>query len=154
MFKYKLSIPVEITYGNELSKMHEETDELIQYTTIEHNVNYPDLFAHYILKTRTDLKKVVKSITFDKATVSHENEYAIVFKIITIAKLDKQLADQLIDDMAGQMSDGLLEDGLLLMENIKNPSANEDDHYYEQYADICLWPTWIETDRYILEEEN
>lgn len=58
MFKYQLSIPVEITYGNELSeknlcslintKMHEETDDLIRHTTVGHNVNYPDLLAQYI----------------------------------------------------------------------------------------------------------
>lgn len=165
MFKYKLSIPAEITYGDELSeknlcslintKMHEETDELIRYTTVGRNVNYPDLLAHYIRNTA--LKNAIKSITFDKATVSHENkytEYAIVFKIVTVVKLDQSLVDQLIDYMAGQMSDGLLEDGLLLLENVKNPSANEEDHYYEQFADISLWPEWIGTDRYILKEEN
>lgn len=162
MFKYKLSIPVEITYGDELSeknlcslintKMHKETDDLIRYTTVGHNVNYPDLLAQYIRDA--DLKSAVKSITFDKATVNHQNEYAIVFTIVTVVKLDQPLVDQLIDYMAGQMSDGLLEDGLLLLENVKNPSANEEDHYYEQFADISLWPEWIGTDRYILKEEK
>lgn len=164
MFKYELSIPVKITYGDELSernlcslintKMHEETDELIRYTTVGHNVNYPDLLAHYI--RNTTLKNVVKSITFDKAIVNDQNEYAIVFKIITNTVLDQPLTNQLIDYMAGQMSDGLLEDGLVLLENVKNPNVNEEDHgyYYEQFFDLCLWPEWIGTDRYILEEEN
>lgn len=160
MFKYQLFIPVKITYGDELSeknlcslintKMHEETDDLIRYTTVGHNVNYPDLLAQYIRDVA--LKSAVKSITFDKTTVNHQNEYAIVFTIVTVVKLDQPLADQLIDYMAGQMSDGLLEDGLLLLENVKNLSANEEDHYYEQFADISLWPEWIGTDRYILKE--
>lgn len=162
MFKYQLTIPVDITYGDELSeknlcslinsKMHEETDDLIRYTTVGHNVNYPDLLAHYV--RNATLKNAVKSITFDKAIVNDQNEYEIVFKIVTNTKLDQQLTNRLIDYIAGQMSDGLLEDGLLLMENVKNPSANEEDHYYEQYVNIILWPEWIGTDRYILKEEQ
>ena len=160
MFKYQLSIPVDITYGDELSeknlcslintKMHEETDDLIRYTTVGHNVNYPDLLAHYIRKAT--LKNAVKSITFDKAIVNDQKEYAIVFKIVANTKLDQQLTNQLIDYMAGQMSDGLLE--VLLIENVKNPNANKEDHYYEQYVNIIMWPEWIGTDRYILKEKQ
>lgn len=126
-------------------KMNALTQSLMHY-----NANYPDLLATYIYDE--ELKKVVKSITYDKAVVNINDNYNLVFNIVTMADLNNSLKQKLIDYMAGQMSDGLLENGLTLAQNIKNPDYDDEDEYAsdDEYCNIMLFPEWNNTNSYKL----
>ena len=82
---------------------------------------YPDLLAKFILNTQ--LKSAVTAITYDHAEFHHD-EYVIVFKILAKSQINQKLAETLIDFMSGQMSNGLLENGLTLIEHTNKPNNN------------------------------
>lgn len=133
------------------NKMNELTKDLMHYTTVGHNVNYPDLLATYIHDTK--LKKVVKSIIYNKTIINVEDNYDLVFNVVSLIELNNELTHKLIEYMAGQMSDGLLEDGLILAKHIENPDYDEEEEYAtsgDSYCDVTLWPEWIHPNSYSL----
>lgn len=177
IFKYILHIPTEIMLdtdelpydnissfnqvfgsvdGVDLSrslvntKMNALTQNIMHYTTVGHNVNYPDLLAAYI--DDEELKKAVKSITYNKAVINMDDNYNLVFNITAVLELNNSLKHKLIDYMAGQMSDGLLENGLTLAQHVENPDYDEEDEYAsdDEYCDVILWPKWTNTNVYQL----
>ena len=74
----------------------------------------------------------------------------ILFKILAKSQINQKLAETLIDFMSGQMSDGLLENGLTLIEHTNKPNNNKKDHY----DDVVMWPELISSDHYILTESS
>ena len=153
MYQYLLTIPVQLHNDQNLapnracslidSKMQDYTKEVLQFQADMNQ--YPDLLAKFILNTQ--LKSAVAAITYDHAEFHHD-EYAIVFKILAKSQINPKLAKTLINFMDGQMSDGLLENGLTLIEHINKPNNNEKDHYY----DVVMWPELISSDHYDLTE--
>ena len=181
IFKYALQIPTEIMLdtddlpydnitackqafssveGIDLScnlvneKMNALAQNIMHYNTIEHNVNYPDLLATYI--DDEELQKAVKSITYNKAVVNVNDNYSLVFNITTILDLNSSLKHKLIEYMTGQMSDGLLENGLTLVQQVENPDYDEEDEYAsnDEYCDVILYPKWNNTNGYELYKLN
>lgn len=156
MYQYLLTIPVQLHNNQNLapnkacslidSKMQDYTKEVLQFQADMNQ--YPDLLAKFILNTQ--LKSTVAAITYDHAKFHHD-EYAIVFKILAKSQINQKLAETLIDFMSGQMSDGLLENGLTLIEHTNKPN-NEKDHYYEPSDDVIMWPELISSDHYVLTE--
>lgn len=151
MYKYLLTIPVQLHNDQNLtpkracslinSKMQDYTKEVLQFQA--DNNKYPDLLAKFILNNQ--LKSAIAAITYDHAEFHHD-EYTIIFKILAKSQINQKLAEPLIDFMAGQMSDGLLENGLTLIEHTNNPNHNEKDHY----DDVVMWPELISSDHYVL----
>lgn len=121
--------------------MQDYTKEVLQFQA--DNNKYPDLLAKFILNNQ--LKSAIAAITYDHAEFHHD-EYTIIFKILAKSQINQKLAEPLIDFMAGQMSDGLLENGLTLIEHTNNPNHNEKDHY----DDVVMWPELISSDHYVL----
>lgn len=181
IFKYALQIPTEIMLdtdylpydnitackqafssveGIDLScnlvneKMNALAQKIMHYNTIEHNVNYPDLLATYIDDEK--LQKAIKSITYNKAIVNVNDNYSLVFNITTILDLNSSLKHKLIEYMTGQMSDGLLENGLTLAQNVENPEYDDEDEYAsdDEYCSIMLFPEWNNTNGYELYKLN
>ena len=181
IFKYALQIPTEIMldtddlpYDNitackqafsniediNLScnlineKMNALTQNIMHYNTIEHHANYPDLLATYIDNKK--LKKAVKSITYEKAVVNIGDNYNLVFNITSVLELNNSLKQKLINYMVGQMSDGLLENGLTLAQNVENPEYDDEDEYAsdDEYCDVILCPEWNNTNGYELYKLN
>lgn len=181
IFKYALQIPTEIMLdtddlpydsitackqafssveGIDLScnlvneKMNALAQNIMRYNTIEHNVKYSDLLATYIDDEK--LKKVVKSITYNKAVVNVNDNYSLVFSITTILDLNSSLKRKLVEYMTGQMSDGLLENGLTLVQQVENPDFDEEDEYAsdDEYCDVILYPKWNNTNGYELYKLN
>lgn len=134
MYQYLLTIPVQLHNGENLTpnrscslidnKMQDYTKEVLQFQA--DNNKYPDLLAKFILNNQ--LKSAVAAITYDHAEFHHD-EYVIIFKILAKNPINQKLAETLIDFMNGQMNDGLLENGLTLIEHTKNLNHNEKDHY-------------------------
>lgn len=56
--------------------------------------------------------------------------------------------------MAGQMSDGLLENGLTLVETTDLANCNEEADEGESNLDVIMWPEWINNDLYELTVVN
>ena len=153
MDKYLLTIPVQLHNDQDLTpnkacslinrKMQDYTKDVLQFQA---DINqYPDLLAKFILNTQ--LKSAVAAITYDHAEFYHD-EYAIIFKILAKRQINQKLAEPLIDFMSGQMSDGLLENGLTLIEHTNNLNNNEKDHY----DDVVMCPELISSDHYDLTE--
>lgn len=131
-------------------KMNALTQNIMHYNTIEHHANYPDLLATYIDNKK--LKKAVKSITYEKAVININDNYNLVFNITSVLELNNSLKQKLINYMAGQMSDGLLENGLTLAQNVENPEYDDEDEYAsdDEYCSIMLFPEWNNTNSYKL----
>lgn len=125
--------------------MQDYTKEVLQFQA--DNNKYPDLLAKFILNNQ--LKSAVAAITYDHAEFNHD-EYTIIFKILAKSQINQKLAETLIDFMSGQMSDGLLENGLTLIEHTNKPNHNEKDHYYEPSDDVVMWPEWLNSNNYVL----
>lgn len=157
MYKYLLTIPVQLNNDQNLTpnkacslinrKMQDYTKDVLQFQA--DNNKYPDLLAKFILNNQ--LKSAVAAITYDNAEFHHD-EYVIIFKILAKIQINPKLAETLIDFMSGQMSDGLLENGLTLIEHTNKPDNKEKDHYYEPSDDVVMWPELISSDHYALTE--
>lgn len=151
MYKYLLTIPVQLNNDQNLTpnkacslinrKMQDYTKDVLQFQADMNQ--YPDLLAKFILNTQ--LKSAVAAITYDHAEFHHD-EYVIIFKILAKSQINQKLTETLIDFMSGQMSDGLLENGLTLIEHTNKPKNNEKDHY----DDVVMWPELISSDHYVL----
>ena len=102
------------------------------------------------------MKKAVKSITYNKAVVNVNDNYSLVFSITTILDLNSSLKRKLVEYMTGQMSDGLLENGLTLVQQVENPDFDEEDEYAsdDEYCDVILCPEWNNTNGYELYKLN
>lgn len=121
MYQYRLTIPVQISNNEGLipdqacslidRQMQAYTQEVVQFQADW--TQYPDLLAKFILDKQ--LKAAVTAITYDHAEF-HDDAYTIGFKILANRQFDKKLKEQIIAFMTGQMSDGLLENGLTLLE--------------------------------------
>lgn len=155
MYQYRLTIPVQIPNDEGLipdqacslidRQMQAYTQEVVQFQA--DRTQYPDLLAKFILDKQ--LKAAVAAITYDHAEF-HDDAYTIGFQILANRQFDQNLTEQLIEFMTGQMSDGLLENGLLLLEQTSNPSRNTEDQVGEANGDVIMWPEWISTDHYVL----
>lgn len=155
MYQYRLTIPVQIPNDEGLipdqacslidRQMQAYTQEVVQFQAASNR--YPDLLAKFILNTQ--LKAAVAAITYDHAEF-HDDAYMIGFKILTNRQFDQKLTEQLIAFMTGQMSDGLLENGLTLFEQANHPRHNAVDQADEANGDVIMWPEWISTDHYVL----
>ena len=155
MYQYLLTIPVQLQPDAKLDpnhtcslidrKMQDYTKEVLQFQADANQ--YPDLLAKFILDTQ--LKSAVAAITYDHANFNHD-QYTINFKILAHRQLDQHLTERLIEFMAGQMSDGLLENGLTLTEPIDRASHDEEADDGESNLDVIMWPEWINNDLYEL----
>ena len=85
-----------------------------------------------------------------------DDNYNLVFNITAVLELNNSLKHKLIEYMAGQMSDGLLENGLTLAQHVENPDYDEEDEYAsdDEYCDVILWPKWTNTNVYQLYEKK
>lgn len=157
MYQYLLTIPVQLHNNQNLTpnkayylinnKMQDYTKDVLQFQAA--NNKYPDLLTKFILNNQ--LKSAVAAITYDHAEFHHD-EYVIIFKILAKIQINPKLAETLIDFTSGQMSDGLLENGLTLIEHAEKPSRSKEDHYYEFSNDVVMWPELISSDHYALTE--
>ena len=155
MYQYLLTIPVQLQPDTKMDpnrvcslidrKMQDYTKEVLQFQAAANQ--YPDLLAKFILDTQ--LKSAVAAITYDHANFNHD-QYAINFKILAHRQLDQHLTERLIEFMAGQMSDGLLENGLTLVEYTDHTNRNEEAYDNEANLDVIMWPEWINNDLYEL----
>ena len=155
MYQYLLTIPVQLQPGEKLTpnracslinrKMQAYTNDVLQFQADRNQ--YPDLLAKFILDNQ--LKSAIAAITYEQANFNHD-DYAINFKILAQRQLDQNLTERLIEFMAGQMSDGLLENGLTLVESTDNASHNEEADDSEANLDVIMWPEWIRNDQYVL----
>lgn len=162
MYQYLLTIPVQLQPGEKLTpnracslidhKMQDYTNEVLQFQADSNQ--YPDLLAKFILDTH--FKAAVAAITYEHANFNHD-QYAINFKILAHRQLDQNLTERLIEFMAGQMSDGLLKNGLTLVEYTDHTNRNEEACDSEANLDVIMWPEWINNDLYslsVLKEES
>ena len=162
MYQYLLTIPVQLQPDTKMEpnracslidrKMQDYTNEVLQFQADRNQ--YPDLLAKFILDTQ--LKTAVAAITYDHANFDHD-QYTINFKILAHRQLDQNLRERLIEFMAGQMSDGLLENGLTLVETTASASHDEEAYDGETNLDVIMWPEWINNDLYsltVLKEES
>ena len=155
MYQYLLTIPVQLQPDTKMNpnrvcslidrKMQDYTKEVLQFQAAANQ--YQDLLAKFILDTQ--LKSAVAAITYDHANFNHD-QYAINFKILAHRPLDQHLTERLIEFMAGQMSDGLLENGLTLVEYTDHTNRNEEAYDNEANLDVIMWPEWINNDLYEL----
>ena len=155
MYQYLLTIPVQLQPDVKLDpnhtcslidrKMQDYTKEVLQFQADSNQ--YPDLLAKFILDTQ--LKAAVAAITYEHANFNYD-QYAINFKILTHIQLDQNLTERLIEFMAGQMSDGLLENGLTLVEYTDRINRNEEAYDNEANLDVIMWPEWVNNDLYEL----
>lgn len=155
MYQYLLTIPVQLQPGEKLTpnhtcslvdrKMQDYTNEVLQFQADSNQ--YPDLLAKFILDNQ--LKAAIAAITYDHASFNHD-EYTINFKILAHRQLDQNLTERLNEFMAGQMSDGLLENGLTLVETTASASHDKEAYDGETSLDVIMWPEWINNDLYEL----
>lgn len=155
MYQYLLTIPVQLQPDTKMDpnracslidrKMQDYTKEVLQFQAAANQ--HPDLLAKFILDTQ--LKAAVAAITYEHANFNYD-QYAINFKILTHRQLDQNLTERLIEFMAGQMSDGLLENGLTLVEATDFANCNEEANDGESNFDVIMWPEWVNNDLYEL----
>lgn len=155
MYQYLLTIPIQLQPGAKLTpdqtctlidcKMQAYTNEVLQFQAAANQ--YPDLLAKFILDNQ--LKAAVTAITYEHANFNHD-DYTINFKILAHRQLDQNLTERLIEFMAGQMSDGLLENGLTLVETTDHTSHNQEADDSESNLNVIMWPEWINNDLYEL----